>query len=139
MPVIQKMTWDSIPGWVSALAIGSDRFRGYSTNCFITYILARSIFLFRVHWLLLLPFMRSKGLRYSALLLGMLVSVSIILSQMTHQSFVKEKAKTEQAKKENSDSKETTPVISVTSLPSPTVIHFSHEAFFLFEIIFGEE
>ena len=83
--------------------------------------------------------MRSKSIRYSALILGILVAVSITLSHSFHASLTAEKVKTEKTAEKDSDNEQTTLTISVTSLPSPTVTHFSHAAFCLFEIVFGEE
>jgi len=99
----------------------------------------RPVLIYRFHYLLLFPFMRSKATRYSALILGILVAVSITLSHSFHASLIPEKSKTEKTAEKSSDSEQTGLTISVTSLPSPTVTHFSHAAFCLFEIVFVEE
>jgi hypothetical protein len=83
--------------------------------------------------------MRSKSIRYSALILGILVAVSIILSHSFHASVTTEKTKTEKTAEKENETEQATLTISATSLPSPTVTHFSHAAFCLFEIVFVED
>ena len=71
-------------------------------------------------------------------MLGMLVAMSIVFSHYSQLSQKKEKPKTEQAADQNNDASEKV-IPSPTSLPSYTVISFSHEVFCLFEIVFAGE
>jgi hypothetical protein len=83
--------------------------------------------------------MRNRKTRYAALMLGMLVAVSIVFSQYAQLSQQKEKHKTEQSADQSNDAGTEKVIPSLTSLPSHTVINFSHEVFCLFEIVFGGE
>lgn len=85
------------------------------------------------------PLMRNTTTRYAALVLGILVAVSIVFSQYAQLSLEKEKVKTEQATNQNNDAETAEAIPSLTSLPSHTVINFSHEVFCLFEIVFAGE
>lgn len=96
-------------------------------------------FYFSISLLTFVAPMRSTGIRYSALILGILVALSIAFSSASQSQAKKVKAKSEQTSKEDdSSSTEVPPVLSVTSLPSPTVIHFNHAVVCIFEIIFIE-
>jgi hypothetical protein len=83
--------------------------------------------------------MRNKTTRYAALMLGILVAVSIVFSQYAQLSLEKEKPKTEQAADQSNEAGTEKVIPSLTSLPSHTVINFSHEVFCLFEIVFADE
>lgn len=83
--------------------------------------------------------MRNRTIRYTSLFLGILVAVSIVFSHVSQISVKKEKPKAEFAAQDKNDSGEEPATVSLTSLPSHTVINFSHEVFCLFEIVFANE
>jgi hypothetical protein len=84
--------------------------------------------------------MRSKRSKYLLLLAGLFVAACVICSQtlvIKHDQDGKNVVETEKSH-EQKNTESTIAFVSITSLPSPTVVHFTQQAVCLFEIIFIE-
>jgi hypothetical protein len=91
--------------------------------------------------LFLLPLqMRSYTVKYCTLIAGLLVAACVILSQSVSVKVSPTDEVTQSGNAEaGATEQEAVSYISVTSLPAPTVIHFTHQAVCLFEIFFTDE